>query len=199
MSGTGFRTDRAHRSRHRGSITRRFLAQSCGRWTRMPSPTCSSRWRMTGRGRPRPWRRSHCAPAAGADLRSGRARRHRAVTKRLRGTEGASPGRAPLERSHPLDSYQLFERCALRIWLSARLESCVRTAAVCGHRLYWRSGRHSSAVEQLFRKQQVLGSNPSVGSTPRFKLGKTGYPAGGTVFVDAGLSPRAPNWRRPAD
>jgi AraC-like DNA-binding protein len=25
---------------------------------------------------------------------------------------------------------------------------------------------HSSAVEQLFRKQQVLGSNPSVGSTP---------------------------------
>ena len=26
--------------------------------------------------------------------------------------------------------------------------------------------RHSSAVEQLFRKQQVLGSNPSVGSTP---------------------------------
>ena len=27
-------------------------------------------------------------------------------------------------------------------------------------------GRHSSAVEQLFRKQQVLGSNPSVGSTP---------------------------------
>ena len=29
-----------------------------------------------------------------------------------------------------------------------------------------RPGRHSSAVEQLFRKQQVLGSNPSVGSTP---------------------------------
>ena len=27
-------------------------------------------------------------------------------------------------------------------------------------------GRHSSAVEQLFRKQQVLGSNPSVGSSP---------------------------------
>ena len=25
--------------------------------------------------------------------------------------------------------------------------------------------RHSSAVEQLFRKQQVLGSNPSVGSS----------------------------------
>ena len=29
--------------------------------------------------------------------------------------------------------------------------------------------RHSSAVEQLFRKQQVLGSNPSVGSTPPFR------------------------------
>src|SRR6478672_10112672 len=29
-----------------------------------------------------------------------------------------------------------------------------------------RPGRHSSAVEQLFPKQQVLGSNPSVGSTP---------------------------------
>ncbi len=29
------------------------------------------------------------------------------------------------------------------------------------------------AVEQLFRKQQVLGSNPSVGATPRFVLRKT--------------------------
>jgi hypothetical protein len=29
-----------------------------------------------------------------------------------------------------------------------------------------RPGRHSSVVEQLFRKQQVLGSSPSVGSTP---------------------------------
>ena len=28
------------------------------------------------------------------------------------------------------------------------------------------TSRHSSAVEQLFRKQQVLGSNPSVGSIP---------------------------------
>ncbi len=27
------------------------------------------------------------------------------------------------------------------------------------------AGRHSSVVEQLFRKQQVLGSSPSVGST----------------------------------
>jgi hypothetical protein len=32
-------------------------------------------------------------------------------------------------------------------------------------------GRHSSAVEQLFRKQQVLGSNPSVGSTPKSRPG----------------------------
>ena len=35
-----------------------------------------------------------------------------------------------------------------------------RHQVCCGPR------RHSSAVEQLFRKQQVLGSNPSVGSTP---------------------------------
>src|SRR5947207_14933893 len=33
--------------------------------------------------------------------------------------------------------------------------------------------RHSSAVEQLFRKQQVLGSNPSVGSTPPLVLRKS--------------------------
>ena len=39
------------------------------------------------------------------------------------------------------------------------------------HRLYSRSRRHSSAVEQLFRKQQVLGSNPSVGSTPQVRAG----------------------------
>ena len=45
-------------------------------------------------------------------------------------------------------------------------ELCLR------HRLYSRSGRHSSAVEQLFRKQQVLGSNPSVGSTSLFLHGK---------------------------
>ena len=33
--------------------------------------------------------------------------------------------------------------------------------------------RHSSAVEQLFRKQQVLGSNPSVGSTtPLLSVGR---------------------------
>jgi hypothetical protein len=38
-------------------------------------------------------------------------------------------------------------------------------AAVQSHHLYSPSGRHSSVVEQLFRKQQVLGSNPSVGST----------------------------------
>ena len=33
--------------------------------------------------------------------------------------------------------------------------------------------RHSSVVEQLFRKQQVLGSNPSVGSIP---LSPSGLP-----------------------
>ena len=39
--------------------------------------------------------------------------------------------------------------------------------------------RHSSAVEQLFRKQQVLGSNPSVGSTPLpLVVHPTGHPDG---------------------
>ena len=32
-----------------------------------------------------------------------------------------------------------------------------------------RPGRHSSVVEQLFRKQQVLSSNLSVGSTSLFR------------------------------
>jgi hypothetical protein len=34
-----------------------------------------------------------------------------------------------------------------------------------------RPGRHSSVVEQLFRKQQVLGSNPSVGSSRLYRSG----------------------------
>ncbi len=44
--------------------------------------------------------------------------------------------------------------------------------------------RHSSAVEQLFRKQQVLGSNPSVGSSesnrsrPAGRLRRFSFPAG---------------------
>jgi hypothetical protein len=33
--------------------------------------------------------------------------------------------------------------------------------------------RRSSAVEQLFRKQQVIGSNPIAGSMPRFWFGST--------------------------
>ena len=39
-----------------------------------------------------------------------------------------------------------------------------------------RPGRHSSAVEQLFRKQQVLGSNPSVGSTLHAQLSRPSKP-----------------------
>ena len=81
-------------------------------------------------------------------------------------------------------SYQLFGRCSMRIGLAARLESSVRTAADRRHHLYSRSGRHSSAVEQLFRKQQVLGSNPSVGSTPL--PSRSGSPA----------SPRRRSWEQ---
>ncbi len=47
---------------------------------------------------------------------------------------------------------------------SCREASSIRAAAR-RHHLYSLSSRHSSAVEQLFRKQQVLGSNPSVGSS----------------------------------
>jgi hypothetical protein len=53
-------------------------------------------------------------------------------------------------------------------------------------------GRHSSAVEQLFRKQQVLGSNPSVGSTSPIRT-----PEEQPDSRDVGGSPAAgiPLWR----
>ena len=53
--------------------------------------------------------------------------------------------------------------CCVRRASNGRL---VRTAPILGRR------RHSSAVEQLFRKQQVLGSNPSVGSISPFRAQK---------------------------
>ncbi len=45
-----------------------------------------------------------------------------------------------------------------------RLRWC-RSGRRAGGVVDWLPRRHSSAVEQLFRKQQVLGSNPSVGSS----------------------------------
>jgi hypothetical protein len=65
-------------------------------------------------------------------------------------------------------SYQLFERCAGRPSLTPIDRARERRAIVREQHLYFDRRRHSSAVEQLFRKQQVLGSNPSVGSTPPF-------------------------------
>jgi hypothetical protein len=54
-------------------------------------------------------------------------------------------------------------------------------------------GRHSSAVEQLFRKQQVLGSNPSVGSTLAFTTLSAGrWTEGTVVFTDVTSS--GPLW-----
>ena len=55
--------------------------------------------------------------------------------------------------------------------------------------------RHSSAVEQLFRKQQVLGSNPSVGSTPPFRaqealLSRLPGPSGGPICLATTLVAR---------
>ena len=50
--------------------------------------------------------------------------------------------------------------------------------------------RHSSAVEQLFRKQQVLGSNPSVGSTlPRVNRADSRIPAPSIADVTPELTP----------
>src|SRR5207249_9540949 len=64
-----------------------------------------------------------------------------------------------------LISYQLFERCASILNGAPITFSQLRTADVFRESAILDRRRHSSAVEQLFRKQQVLGSNPSVGST----------------------------------
>ena len=67
-----------------------------------------------------------------------------------------------------LQIYELFEGCAVSslevesVLPNPRAAAFLKTAPILVRR------RHSSVVEQLFRKQQVLGSNPSVGSTPTF-------------------------------
>ena len=70
------------------------------------------------------------------------------------------PGRGVVIVRRP---YQ--RRSDLRRWLRWGNGCCSRASAILGRR------RHSSAVEQLFRKQQVLGSNPSVGSTFQARTG----------------------------
>jgi hypothetical protein len=70
--------------------------------------------------------------------------------------------------AHTVYTQQQFERCAKPERVRDRdqrpMDSrFVRTAPILGRR------RHSSVVEQLFRKQQVLGSNPSVGSNSRVR------------------------------
>ena len=70
-------------------------------------------------------------------------------------------------------SYQLFERCAKisskisSLFVGMTIADVLEASAILARR------RHSSVVEQLFRKQQVLGSSPSVGSTPSFVLRKS--------------------------
>src|SRR5712691_5359813 len=54
------------------------------------------------------------------------------------------------------NSYQLFERCATAVSTILRTFGLVRIAVVLGQHLYSPSGRHSSAVEQLFRKSPAL-------------------------------------------
>lgn len=70
--------------------------------------------------------------------------------------------------SRPVRTSTCFPGARLR-WKTRPRGKTPRCHAKRGH---WsvirsRSRRHSSAVEQLFRKQQVLGSNPSVGSSLR--------------------------------
>jgi hypothetical protein len=72
----------------------------------------------------------------------------------------------------------------------ARQHSGSRASAILSRR------RHSSAVEQLFRKQQVLGSTPSVGSTPRFVLRKNSYPSDSSVLAAVPSTRRPANWTR---
>ena len=82
----------------------------------------------------------------------------------------------------PVDKHQLFERCAPESSALPCVLLRVRIADDLEHHLYSLSRRHSSVVEQLFRKQQVLSSNLSVGSTPPFRARETCYLVDSTVF-----------------
>jgi hypothetical protein len=81
-----------------------------------------------------------------------------------------------LSRLFATYTHQLFERCATALIEFEAVINKGRIADPCVQHLYSRYGRHSSAVEQLFRKQQVLGSNPSVGSTNPRTIRSAGTP-----------------------
>ena len=89
------------------------------------------------------------------------------------------------------DSYQLFERCARVLSTMSSMFERRSRADVFQHQLFLGPRRHSSAVEQLFRKQQVLGSNPSVGSTPIVRAREEQLSGVGRIFATTG-SARGP-------
>jgi hypothetical protein len=99
----------------------------------------------------------------------------------------------------PAYSYLLFERCAACLITTGCARDRVQRADVHRQHLYSRSGRHSSAVEQLFRKQQVLGSNPSVGSTPPFRAHEEQLSGVRRVFAAAERARGPANSCRPAN
>src|SRR4051794_10360291 len=78
-----------------------------------------------------------------------------------------------------------------------RREDCAVQRGLSSCRLvHSRARRHSSVVEQLFRKQQVLGSSPSVGSSDLNV--KAGLRAGFFASVTAYDAPAdAPIARKP--
>jgi hypothetical protein len=96
-------------------------------------------------------------------------------------------------------SHQLFELSANDLSVKPACRARARRDAAFSAAPIIVRRRHSSAVEQLFRKQQVLGSNPSVGSTPVVRIQEEQLSGVSTVL--AGLRPaRGPaNWRRPAN
>src|SRR4051812_30966072 len=131
---------------------------------------CSSRGRESGRPRPgaRCRRRSpsalHPPPqAAPASAWTHRRRRPWRSPSCSRTSIRRRPGRAwrPPPVPEPEDACPSWSGASG--WPSAGRPDRVPRL---GHPLSLAARRHSSVVEQLFRKQQVLGSNPSVGSTP---------------------------------
>ena len=82
---------------------------------------------------------------------------------------------------------RLFGRCTKTLSMTPRMLAGGRTVDVPELRLFSARRRHSSAVEQLFRKQQVLGSNPSVGSS----IFRTRARLAGRLFVHARPLPSA--------
>jgi hypothetical protein len=78
----------------------------------------------------------------------------------------------PLREGHQpswMNRNQPFEPCTTCLGVPERRSRSTDSRVVRRAPILPVPGRHSSVVEQLFRKQQVLGSNPSVGSSSLFR------------------------------